>query len=135
MSRPGPKPKSTALRILEGQKDKDRYNLNEPKGSPFDVSAIPPSVASNPEALEMWVWLSPRLTKMGVLFDEDRYALEALCVTYGLWRFRPTAQMTTKLQSLLSEFGLTPSARTRLVGKLPHEAPSEDAFTQKLKSL
>lgn len=125
MTTKGPKPKPATLRALEGDHHKSRYNLAEPHpGSILDVNAVPDRVRNDPAAYEMWTFLVPRLVTMGVAGDVDKYAMEALCVTYGMWSLRPSAQMTTKLQSLLSEFGLTPSSRTRLVGALPHEQKS-----------
>ena len=123
--RPGPKPKPTELRVLENDPNKHRYNLAEPRpGSLLDADAIPPRVQALPEALEMWQFLAPKLVTMGIAGDVDRYALEALCVTYAMWGLKPSVQMTTKLQAMLSEFGLTPSSRTRLVGALPREQES-----------
>ena len=82
----------------------------------------------------MWQFLAPRLVSMGIVGDVDRFALEALCVTYAMWALRPSAQMTTKLQSLLAEFGLTPSSRSRLIASLPkHEAA--DPIASRLASL
>jgi len=123
--KPGPKPKPTELRVLDGDHHKSRYNLSEPRpGSLLDADAIPPRVQNLPEALEMWQFLAPKLVTMGIAGDVDRYALEALCVTYAMWGLKPSVQMTTKLQAMLSEFGLTPSSRTRLVGALPREQES-----------
>jgi phage terminase small subunit len=124
MGKPGPKPTPTTLRVLNGDKHKDRYNLNEPDFADLESSFVPTSLNQWPAAVEMWTFLSPRLLAHGLLRDVDSYALEALCVTYGEWRAQPSIRLTTKLQSLLCEFGLTPSSRTRLVGNLPHEKPT-----------
>ena len=131
--KPGPKPKPTVLRVLEGDHHKSRYNLNEPQVSAFD-DAAPERVRALPDALAMWEYLSPRLTAMGILGDEDRYALEALCVTYAMWGMRPSAQMTSKLQSMLCEFGLTPSSRTRLTAGSANAA-KPDPIAARLASL
>ena len=135
MARPGPKPKPTTLRVLEGDHHKSRYNLDEPRpGDILSTDDIPERVARQPEALGMWKFLAPRLVSMGIVGDVDRFALEALCVTYAMWALRPSAQMTTKLQSLLAEFGLTPSSRSRLIASLPkHEAA--DPIASRLASL
>ena len=117
MAQRGPKPKPTSLRVLEGDPNKSRYNFSEPEGGPFDASAIPDRVRCNPDALHMWETLAPKLIGMGLIQDIDHYALEALCVTYGMWCLKPSVQMTSKLQSLLAEFGMTPSSRTRLHAK------------------
>lgn len=130
----GPKPKPTSLRTLEGDKNKDRYNLNEPKSGDLDIEDIPEEVRRDPYAIEMWTRLAPKLVNMGLLMDVDYYAFKSLCVTYGLWSLKPSVQMTSKLQSQLSEFGLTPSSRTRLVGRLPHEDSSESAASLMAKN-
>ena len=135
MATRGPKPKPTTIRVLEGDPNKSRYNLNEPRpGDILAVDSVPPRVAAMPEALEMWHFLAPRLVAMGIVGDVDRYGLEALCITYAMWAIRPSAQMTSKLQSMLAEFGLTPSSRSRLVANLPKEQKA-DPIAARLASL
>ncbi len=64
----------------------------------------------------------PQLEAMGILAQADQLALETLCITYAAMRRKPTAALIGRFQSLLGEFGLTPSARARI--RLPEKAPS-----------
>jgi phage terminase small subunit len=120
--------------VLEGDPKKCRYNLNEPKSDDLDPVDIPEKVQRDPAALEMWTRLAPKMINMGTLRDVDYYALQNLCVHYGMWYLKPSVQMTTRLNALLCEFGLTPSSRTRLVGNLPHEDAPEDLLAPRRKA-
>jgi hypothetical protein len=131
---PGPKPKSTALRALEGDKNKDRYNLREPKAGPLDFTDIPATVAANPDALEMWNHLGPRLVKMGTLQEVDRFSFEMACVTFGLWRMRHEHQLMSKVNTALGEFGVGGAYRARLVSELKEDTP-DDPVAAKLRAL
>ena len=123
MSKPGPKPKPTKLRVLEGDHHKSRYNLNEPQFAAF-TAPMPAHIAADPVAAELWRSIVPKLDRVGIISDAEVTALELLCVTYSLWRQEPSDNKSKRLQSMLSEFGLTPSSRSRIVGALPHEEES-----------
>ena len=120
MAKPGPKPKPTVIRALDGDHHKSRYNLSEPQYAAF-ASDPPAWLLADPIAIECWWWAAPRLASVGVITDADTVALEVLCVAYSTWRERPSTNTTRTLLTMLAEFGLTPSSRTRLVGKMPHE--------------
>ena len=90
-----------------------------------------------PAAKQYWKKIAKVVVEMRVLGESDLMALEQLCETYSLWRqaaddvekdgytafgkFGETQSVAAKtmdqasrrLQSLLGEFGLTPSARPR----------------------
>lgn len=76
-------------------------------------------------AREMWDWAMPRLIRVGVMTDGDTKALEALCVSYSKWRDTPGTGTFKQFHTMMCEFGLTPSSRTRLVGNLPHESAAD----------
>ena len=84
----GRKPKPTALKKLEGNPGKRKLNMKEP---------VPGKGISDcskwllPEAKEEWKRLCQKLSEMGVLTEIDMAAFAA------------------------SEFGLTPSARSRIM--------------------
>lgn len=117
------------------------------------TGTMPPSFLSD-RAAQHWPELSRLLTGMNVLGDGDLIALGLLCETLCEWieacetvaRDGATYECTTeagavmyrahpavaqradaarRVQSLLSEFGLTPSARAKVQG-LP-ELPGDDA--------
>ena len=124
MAQRGPKPTPTSIRTLNGDHHKSRYNLNEPQFA--DFCAEPPEwITSDPAAIEFWWWAAPRLSNVGVLTDGDTKALEVLCKVYSAWRDDFSMNKGRIVMAMLSEFGLTPSSRTRLVGKLPHEQDAD----------
>jgi len=77
-----------------------------------------------PIAAETWDRLAPMLERLGLLRETDAMALELLCETYGAWRrnrrradFRSSvaaARDRDFLLKCLSQFGMTPSAATRV---------------------
>ena len=135
----GRKPKPTAVRVLEGNPGKRALNASEPiaVGTPL----MPDSLT--PEAARAWGRVVPVLEKMGVLQLSDELALERLCLSYSeildcnsiieqmgyvyevqtkegetLIKANPAVSMRAdaarRFASMLVEFGMTPSARSRL---------------------
>ena len=134
MSKPGPKPKPTHLKILEGNPGKRPLNKNEPKPKP--VAPRMPTWLSN-EAKQEWRKLAPELEKLGLLSVIDGISLAILCQETANYRVavtdykkalflgkgnqkrkHPALQVgrdaATLIKSFIGEFGLSPSARTRL---------------------
>lgn len=117
----GPKPKPTALRILEGDQP-CRINFNEPKFG--DANAEAPLWLAG-LAREHWDELAPILSRARVLSDADRSNLALLCMLYQRWRTDPGNNKAIDQYVRLSlEFGLTPSSRSRI--KAPPEKPKDD---------
>lgn len=133
---PGPAPKPTALKVLEGNPGQRRLPENEPR---------PPQVAPEaPEWLSMeaqaeWDRIVPVLDTLGLLTAVDRAALAAYCTAWALVvdaaqeiqafgllvegqkgeRVKnPAIQVlrdaTATCKGFCAEFGLTPSARSRM---------------------
>jgi phage terminase small subunit len=117
----GPKPKPTALKVLEGVHP-FRINGDEP---PF-----PPGSAAAPDwlaglAREQWDELAPLLAESRVLTVGDRSNLALLCLLYQRWREDPADLKAINQYVRLSlEFGLTPSSRSRL--KAAPERPKDE---------
>lgn len=142
----GRKPKPTHLKILGGETRPHRVNYDEPSAQT--------GVASSPEwlsarATEIFAQISATLLGMSIASPDDQHALALLASrleeveiltaviedqgrTYltdsGLWKARPeVAQRSEAMrhaQSLLVEFGLTPSARSKVsVGKPKEQNP------------
>jgi P27 family predicted phage terminase small subunit len=143
----GRKPKPTNLKILDGDKDKDRINYNEPK--PSNVAATCPSHLCS-EARTEWKRIYPELQSMGLMTSIDRSALAAYCQAYGRWAkyekiikekgelhktksgniiTSPALWVANKaleqMYKYMTEFGLTPASRTRLSVAKQEEDPME----------
>lgn len=133
----GRKPKPTAVKILEGNPGKRKLNDKEP----MPVKGMPTyPVWLMPEAKKEWKRLAKILSEMGVLTEVDRSAFAAYCQSYARWkeaqdhintegatyetengmqRPNPYVAICNTEQRLMmsaaSEFGLTPSARSRIM--------------------
>ena len=133
----GRKPKPTAMKKLEGNPGKRKMNTKEPmpgKGMPDCPKWL------LPDAQEEWKRLCEKLSQMGVLTEIDRSAFAAYCQSYARWkeaqdhinsegatyetengmqRPNPWVAICNTEQRLMmqaaSEFGLTPSARSRIM--------------------
>ena len=136
MAKAGRRPKPSGLRILEGTAKK---RAGREPGMPPGVPPMPERLAVDEVAVAKWHELAGILTRMGVLTTGDGEALATLCEVHSaeqscLLQFRaggavmhtdlggvkpnPAGPMYRSLvamkASLLSEFGLTPSSRTKL---------------------
>lgn len=135
----GCKPKPTALKLLQCNPGKRRLNCNEPQ-APTDVPHCPRHLTA--EAKAEWRRIAPVLASMRVLRADDRAALAAYCQHWARWvqAEQAIAEMGGALivktpsgcpiqnsyvgiantamdamRKFLSEFGLTPSSRSRIV--------------------
>jgi P27 family predicted phage terminase small subunit len=133
----GRKPKPSALKLLSGNPGKRPLNLNEPR-FPSDGELSPPDDLDT-RAAEEWQRCAPLLRDAGVLTTIDRTALAALCMSYSRWieaeqhvrregcvisgstgspvmnpYVRVAAQALDQMRALMSDFGMTPSSRSRL---------------------
>jgi len=136
MAKAGRRPKPSALHILEGTQRGPRKR--EPS-APVGVPPMPERLEVEPVAVEKWNELAGILSRMGVLTTGDGEALATLCEVHaaeqacllqlrasgavshtaaGGMKPNPAGPMYRSLvamkASLLSEFGLTPSSRTKL---------------------
>jgi len=136
MAKAGRRPKPTALHILEGTQ---RGPVKREPSAPVGVPLMPERLKVDEVAVEKWNELAGILTRMGVLTTGDGEALATLCEVHSaeqscLLQLRaggavmhtdlggvkpnPAGPMYRSLvamkASLLSEFGLTPSSRTKL---------------------
>ncbi len=135
-------PKPTRLKVLHGNPGGRKPSRREPQPKP-GIPEPPARVKANPVALSAWKELAAELDAMGVLTLADRPALAALVSAYCDWLAADeivdseglTCERTTdrggtsvvahpavairsdswkRYKSMLVEFGLTPSARTRI---------------------
>lgn len=146
----GRKPKPTALKLVTGNPGKRAPKRREPK--PARCIPSPPAHLSD-QAKVAWGSLATRLDRLGLLTELDAYALEQLCENYAellelradvaahgrfqicetkvggtMERTRPAATMLAdaerRFRGMMSEFGLTPSSRTRV--QTSEDAKPED---------
>lgn len=147
MAKTGRKPKPAAVKLLEGNRGRRpiRPDLPAPAGTP----TMPKRLLVEPAAVEKWNELVPLLLELGTLTLADAEALATLCEVYAatqacLLELRasgpvmrtdlggvkpnpagPLYRSLVALQaSLMGEFGLTPTSRTRLGGK--EEKPTDE---------
>lgn len=137
--------KPTNLKVLEGTDRADRANPNEPKPNDLSATAQPPEWLGD-NGKEAWSDLLPVLRGMGVVTIADPMAFALLCDALGeyidarawlkehedvyavaskdgdlTWRKRPEVEIAQdawrRAKTMLTEFGLTPAARSRVSGK------------------
>jgi len=139
----GRKPKPTEKKKLEGNPGKRKVNDKEPK--PNVVIPPPPDHLDGP-ALEEWHRITAELKTLRIITAIDRAVLVAYCQAWGdyvkacgevekegevlfsdkgnayqnPWMGIKTSAMDRMLR-ISSEFGMTPSARSRLKVEMPTE--------------
>lgn len=144
----GPKPKPTNLKVVAGTQRADRANPSEPRLEP--AAPEPPSFLT-PYARAEWVRVCDTLVTAGIMTKSDRAALAAYCQAFGRWQKAEeelaqddliiTTTNGNQIQNPLvgtankamadvvryaAEFGMTPSARSRIVA-LKNDAPEDPA--------
>jgi len=157
MARRGPPPQPTSLRVLRGNPGKRSLNGREPR---LELRTPSCPRWLGPEAKKAWHQTVPVLCRMRILTRVDRDALTAYCQTYARWvaaemfldkhgevyplrdekgnvrcmqQFPQVAIARGLLQVLRcyqQEFGMTPSARSRVhvIPDLPQDPESERFF-------
>lgn len=144
----GRKPTPSHLKLVKGNPGKRPLNISEPRPRRERPSA--PAHISD-KARETWGYVSGLLDEIGVLTKIDALALEVLCEAYAdylaarvdLKGFGSNYYMTVnqtggvmhrahpavavmqdadrRIKAWLAEFGMTPSARTRVKGETGDE--------------
>lgn len=138
MAQRGRKPKPTALKMLEGNPGGRPLNTKEPK--PKKKAPRCPSWLED-EAKKEWKRMAKVLEQMGLLTEMDMAAFAGYCQAYARWKeaeefltqhgsmvrtpngyLQQVPQVSiaqTNMKIMLKfceQFGLTPSARSRIVG-------------------
>ncbi|MDQ2945130.1 MAG: phage terminase small subunit P27 family [Acidobacteriota bacterium] len=136
MGRRGPIPKPTVLEIAEGRPGKRPTNQSEPQ-----PAAVDPKLPSHldKDARKEWRELLPILRRMRVVTEADYMVLSNLCQDFSTLKaaqtklsetgilikgrygqpvvnplLRVVNEKTASVNSACREFGLTPSARSRI---------------------
>ena len=152
----GRKRKPTNLKVLHGNPGRRQLPKREPKPK-AGIPKPPARIAGNPIALAVWDEFAAELDAMQVLTLADRAALAVLVSAYCDWleaddaieEHGLTQTRTTKggdsyaaprpevairsdawkrYKSMLVEFGLTPSARTRISANPAQKASRLEEF-------
>lgn len=147
MAKYGPRPKPTPLRIIEGDRA-DRIPESEPAPRP-QLPECPDDVSD--QVREVWDYTVAELDAMGLAFAADRDSLRAYCEAvishrkacqvlakspvlvkgmHGNMVRNPALQVQRDganiIRAFAQEFGLTPSARTRITDNESQAADGED---------
>ncbi len=150
MAKAGRRPKPTALKILEGT---HKGPAKREPSLPAGVPPMPERLKVDQIAVDKWQELAGILTSMGVLTLGDGEALATLCEVHSaeqacllqlraggavmhtdLGGVKPNPagplyrSLVSQKASLLSEFGLTPSSRTKLATKAEVQKDELEAF-------
>ena len=148
----GRPPKPTVTKLLTGTFRKGRQNTREPKPEP--------GIPSCPDGLDAaakleWARITPELHRLGLLTLVDRAALAGYCVLWSRWQAaeaviqrdgltfetpngflqkRPEVTIARESLALMrnfaSEFGLSPSSRSRVQAGPPARTEEEQAFDE-----
>ncbi len=147
----GRKPLPTKLKLLRGNPGKRPINRMEPA----PLQAIPECPAElDAVAAAEWLRVCPELAAVGVLTRLDRSALAAYCQSWSQWLhaieklkitgpivkapsgfpiqnpyFAIANSALKQMKAFLTEFGMTPSSRSRIVaGDNPQNDKDEERF-------
>ena len=141
----GPPPTPTAILKARGSW-RAKLRPDEPLFRP-SAPQLPDWLPAN--AVAEWDKLVPKLLALGVLAEVDVGMLAAYCLTAALVvdltqqigaakSVAKIAKLQRRRQETIAEqiklaqqFGLSPSARTRVKGTKPHDADPLEAFLQK----
>ena len=148
MAQRGRKPKPTAVKVLEGNPGKRSLNTAEPK--PEKKAPRCPSWLED-EAKKEWKRMSKQLEQLGILTEIDMAAFAGYCQAYARWKeaeefisqhgtmvrtpngyLQQVPQVSiaqTNMKIMLKfceQFGLTPSARSRIVGGEGNTDPTDE---------
>lgn len=138
MTTRGRKPKPTAVKVLEGNPGKRKLNKAEIEPVKGVIPDCPDWLED--EAKEEWDRICKNLYELGLLTDLDVQAFASYCQAYarwreaeefitqhgsivktktGYWQQVPQVSIAHQNQKIMmqaaAEFGLTPSARARIV--------------------
>lgn len=144
----GRRPKPSRIKEIEGNPGKRPLNRQEPKPEP-EIPECPAHL--DDEAKAEWNRIAPELLALGILARVDRAALAAYCRCWSLWveaenqlrKFGAVIRTSKgypiqnpylgiantaidQMRKFLTEFGMTPSSRTRVRGEGGNGAAEED---------
>jgi P27 family predicted phage terminase small subunit len=150
----GRKPIPDNIKRLKGTLEKSRVNEEQPEFN--RVSHIEPPEGLGDIATQEWLRVVPLLDAAGVLTEADVSALRAYCLAYQTFEiaakavevegitavghnggvstnpsFRVMKEAGLLMHRYLTEFGLTPSSRSRVKANPPRKDSEWDGFNKK----
>lgn len=139
----GRKPIPTVLKVVHGNPGKRPLPPDEPAPSTVAETHPPPSWLDELAKAE-WARIAPMLARNGLLTEMDLDALTAYCQAWCMWKtasehiktfgmiikapngfpmpspYIPIANKAmVQIKALLTEFGMTPSSRSRVMREKP----------------
>jgi len=145
----GRKPEPTRLKILRGNPGKRALNAGEPDVPLASALPAPPEHLGEDARLE-WLRVGPELLAAGLVTALDTSALAGYCSAYGRWveaersikkhgvlvkspsgfpMQSPYLAIANKaleqMTKLLTEFGMSPSSRSRVTAAAPGKARAQ----------
>jgi P27 family predicted phage terminase small subunit len=152
---PGRKRKPTALKLLQGNPGKRAVRDDEPK--PAVCVPHPPDHLSD-AAKEHWRQIGQELASVGILTKIDADALGMYCEAFARWvhaneqirQFGPLVKAPSgypmqspflaiankafdQMRAMLTEFGMTPSSRTKVHAAKPDDDDAMERFLRGAK--
>ncbi len=155
----GRKPMSQEAKEQSGSfvKHPERRNKSAPKVQ-YGTPPVPDTIKDDPVASDKWTQLCQELAKAGVLATMDGDLLEAYCMTYSMYRTAlaqvqkegntvikangdpmrnpacvELAQTMQRMGKLMTELGITPSARSRITAA--PQTDEDDPFEELMKRM
>lgn len=150
----GRKPTPTALKIVRGNPGGRPLNANEPTSTCANPENAPDWLSS--EARKHWPDIAAQLADARILTELDRAALAQYCEAFVIWQqaydkvlkfglivkaqsgfpvqspFLSIAnQQSERMLRILTEFGMTPSSRSRVTASKPDDASRYAKFVRK----
>ena len=151
----GRKPAPTAVKIAKGVAN-GRINFKEPKFKPVTLKDSDPPEYLNDVAAEEWRRVFADLKESGVLVRLNRNVLAGYCSAFANWKraqillnkkrslsfrtpngaFQQVPEVGIVNQGLIamlkyaSEFGMTPSSRSRIMAKDPEEGGNNEMIAR-----
>jgi P27 family predicted phage terminase small subunit len=150
MKAPGPPPTPTSLKLLRGNPGKRKLNANEPDPAPA-IPACPSHL--NKVGKAEWRRVTKELLALGLISKLDRAALGGYCDAYSRWAEAATQiqqyglifkspsgypmpspylaivhTALDQMRAFLTEFGMTPSSRSRVKVANPKQRSLFDEF-------
>lgn len=152
MGRP---PKPTQMKVLEGNPGKRALPKHEPKPK-VKIPSCPRHL--DKEARAEWRRISKELLQLGLLTAVDRAALAAYCQCWSRWVYAETKlanlegdwtfttdtgyesvtpwlsianKAMAEMRAFITEFGLSPAARTRIQVKPEDKTDDYESFRKK----
>ena len=150
---PGPPPKPTHLKLIQGNPGRRPLNVNEPKPNTLTKAPAPPELLGR-SGKALWRKLVKPLMALNLLTALDLVALESYCDAYDVWMLtrrefkRNGSRLTVEtmggpkqnpllviirnarddMRKLSAEFGLSPASRSRVTGTTQSDDKSAKLF-------